>query len=100
MQIFAKLIRGATEVKWIAIDVTCGNRLQLNPDGCELRLGIISGPSRWFDPRICFVCRRRDDQQCASIHYMSKKSKPITHTQRFRLYPGQRFLCALERLRL
>src|SRR5438552_8256706 len=93
---FAKLIRGATEVKWIGIDVTGYNRLQLNPDGRELRLGIISRPSRWFDPRVCFVGRRRDDQQCAPIHYVNKKSKPITYTQCFLLYPVNGFSARLS----
>src|SRR5260370_1163368 len=53
-----------------------------------------------LDPRIRFVRRRRNDQQCSSVDYPRKKRKPVAYTQCFLLRPGQRFLRALERLRL
>jgi hypothetical protein len=62
-QIFAKLIRGAIEVKSVTLRICAGNGLQLSLDGRELRIGIISRPAYGgLDPRIRFVGRRRDDQ--------------------------------------
>src|SRR6266478_7472975 len=100
MQIVTKLIRCAAEVESVAIHIRSGDCLQLSLDRHELPFGIIFRPTRWLDPRIGFICGRRDDQQSASIYHTSKKRKSIADAQRFLLNPVERSLRALERLRL
>src|SRR2546430_2856476 len=101
-QIATCLVSSQTEVESVPLIICICQSLQSCLCSLELHLIIVRryGSHVRSQPGIGLIARRGNDEQCAAIHYTPEECQAITNPQGFLLRPIQRFLSALESMRL